>query len=227
MLNYTIHDLPKIDRPREKLIKYGPEKLTDAELLAILLRTGKKGMSAVTLASKILMDFKDSQLSDLTYNQLNTVHGLGPAKSTEIVACFELSKRVLKGKQSKIYSTPKDVWNELKDIRSRKREHFVVIYLDSRNQEIKKEVISIGTLNASLVHPREVFECAVRNFAAHIMIAHNHPSNNKEPSEADVEITKRLVKSGEILGIGVIDHVIVTDREWYSFKENKLIATKS
>lgn len=225
-MSYKIHDLPKIERPREKLIKYGPEKLSDAELLAILLRTGRKGMSAVALASKIINEFKDSQLSNLTYEELKKIHGLGPAKATEIVACFELGKRVLKGKQSKIYLSPKDVWEELKEFRNRKREHFIVIYLDSRNQEIKKEVISIGTLNTSLVHPREVFECAVRNFAAHIMVAHNHPSNNSEPSEADIDITNRLVKSGEILGIGVIDHVIVTEHEWYSFREKNLITSK-
>lgn len=148
---------------------------------------------------------------------------MGPAKACEIVACFELGKRLLKSKKAGIYLKPRDVWEELKDLRDYKKEHFVIFYLDSRNQEIKREIISVGSLNANLVHPREVFEPAVRNLAAQIILAHNHPSGDPEPSEDDLEITKRLVESGKILGIEVIDHIIVTKGGFLSLKEKNLI----
>jgi len=134
-----------------------------------------------------------------------------------------LGKRLLKDKKAQIYLSPKEVWEELKDLRDHKKEHFVIFYLDSRNQEIKRDIISIGSLNANLVHPREVFEPAVRNLAAQVLLAHNHPSGNPEPSEDDLEITKKLVESGKILGIEVIDHIIVVKNGFLSFKEKNLI----
>ena len=219
----TIKDLPKVERPREKLIKYGPEKLSNSELLAILLRSGKKGENVVELANKILKRFRADKLSHLTFDELKDYPGLGPAKACEIVACFELGKRLLKGKKARIYLKPKEVWEELKDIRNNKKEHFVIFYLDSRNQEIKREIISIGSLNANLVHPREVFEPAVRNLAAQIILAHNHPSGDTEPSEEDLTITKRLVEAGKIMGIEVVDHIIVAKNGFFSFKEKNLI----
>lgn len=219
----TIKELPKVERPREKLMRYGPEKLSNSELLAILLRSGKKGENVVELASKILKRFGTDKLPYLTVEELKDYPGLGPAKACEIVACFELGKRLLKGKKARIYLKPKEVWEELKDIRDNKKEHFVVFYLDSRNQEIKREIISVGSLNASLVHPREVFEPAVRNLAAQIILAHNHPSGNPEPSEDDLAITKRLVEAGKIMGIEVVDHIIVVKNEYFSFKEENLM----
>lgn len=129
----------------------------------------------------------------------------------------------MQNKKSSLIISPKDVWNELKDIRDNKKEHFVVFYLDSRNQEIKREIISVGSLNANLVHPREVFEPAIRNLAAQIVIAHNHPSGDTDPSEDDLEITKRLVAAGKILGIDILDHVIVSKIGHFSFKDRGLI----
>ncbi len=219
----TIRDLPKVDRPREKLIKYGPEKLSNSELLAILLRTGKKGENVVELASKILKKFGAKNLTNLEFDELKKYPGLGPAKACEVVACFELGKRLLKDKKAQIYLSPKDVWDELKDLRDHKKEHFVTFFLDSRNQEIKREIISVGSLNASLVHPREVFEPAVKNLAAQVILAHNHPSGDTDPSEEDLEMTKRLVEAGKILGIEVVDHIIVTKNSFLSFKEKNLI----
>jgi len=219
----TIKDLPKVERPREKLMQYGPEKLSNSELLAILLRSGKKGENVVELAGKILRKFGAKGLPNLTFNDLKKHSGLGPAKACEIVACFELGKRLLKDKKAQIYLKPKEVWEELKDIRDYKKEHFVIFYLDSRNQEIKREIISVGSLNANLVHPREVFEPAVRNLAAQVILAHNHPSGDHEPSEDDLEITKRLVESGKILGIEVVDHIVVTKKGFLSFKEKNLL----
>jgi len=218
-----IKELPKVERPREKLINYGPEKLSNSELLAIILRSGTKEENVVELANKILKRFSADELPNLTFNDLKDYPGLGPAKACEIIACFELGKRLLKDKKSEIYLKPQDVWEELKDLREHKKEHFVIFYLDSRNQEIKREIISVGSLNANLVHPREVFEPAVRNLAAQIILAHNHPSGDPEPSEDDLEITKRLVESGKILGIEVIDHIIITKTGFMSFKEKGLI----
>ena len=219
----TIKDLPKVERPREKLMQYGPGKLSNSELLAIVLRSGKKGENVIELANKILKRFSKDELPNLTFNDLKDYSGLGPAKACEIVACFELGKRLLKDKKAEIYLQPKEIWEELKDLRDHKKEHFVIFYLDSRNQEIKREIVSVGSLNANLVHPREVFEPAVRNLAAQIILAHNHPSGDPEPSEDDLEITKRLVESGKILGIEVIDHIIITKTGFISFKEKNLI----
>lgn len=219
----AIKDLPKVERPREKLIQYGPEKLSNSELLAILLRSGKQGENVVELSNKILKRFSANGLPKLTFNDLKDYPGLGPAKACEIVACFELGKRLLKDKKAEIYLKPKDVWEELKDLREYKKEHFVIFYLDVRNQEIKREIISVGSLNANLVHPREVFEPAVRNSAAQIILAHNHPSGDPEPSEDDLLLTKKLVESGKILGIEVADHIIVAKDNFFSFKNKGII----
>lgn len=218
-----LKDKPKIEWPREKLEKYGPGKLSNADLLAIILRSGKKGQNVISLASKILNKFGDRELAKAGLEDLKKHPGLGPAKACEIIACFELGRRLLNGKKTQIYLSPKDVWNELREIREHKKEHFMIFYLDTRNQEIKRETISIGSLNASLVHPREVFEPAIRNLAAQIILAHNHPSGDPEPSDNDLEITRTLVKGGKILGIAVVDHIIVTKDKFLSFKGRKLM----
>ena len=219
----TIKEMAVADRPREKLIKYGPEKLNNSELLATILGTGVKGENAVELANRILKRFSGNQLALLSAEDLDQAIGLGPAKACEIVACFELGKRLLKNKKSELFLSPKDVWDELKEIRNHKKEHFVIFYLDTRNQEIKREVISVGTLNANLVHPREVFEGAIASHAAQIIVAHNHPSGDHEPSEDDLLITKRLVEAGKILGIDLLDHIIVARDSYLSFKEKNLL----
>ena len=218
-----IKDLPKVDRPREKLEKYGPERLSNSELLAILLRTGSEGINVVELANKILKKFSSDGISKANVKELKNTFGLGSAKACEVVACFELGRRLLQNKQSVLILEPKDVWKELKDIRDNKKEHFVIFYLDSRSQEIKREIISVGSLNANLVHPREVFEPAVRNLAAQFVIAHNHPSGNPEPSKEDLEITQKLVESGKILGIEMVDHIIVSKDSFVSLREKGVI----
>jgi DNA repair protein RadC len=217
-----LKNIPKIELPREKLIKYGPEKLSEPELLAILLRSGQKGQNVIELSKKIIKKFNTSGIIQAKYKDLKNIPGLGPAKACEIVACFELGKRLLKEKKVRPYLTPKDVWEECKDIRDNKKEHFMIFYLDSRSQEIKRDIISIGTLNSSLVHPREVFEPAVRHVAAHIIAVHNHPSGDLEPSEADILLTKRLHDAGKIIGIELLDHIIVTKTDFLSLKENNL-----
>jgi len=222
-LPMRIKDLPKVERPREKLEKYGPERLLNSELLAILLRSGAKGINVVELSSKILKKFSGVGLAKASVKELKNTFGLGVAKACEIVACFELGRRLLQNKQSALLLSPQDVWTELKDTRTHKKEHLVIFYLDVHNQEVKKEVISVGTLSSHLVHPREVFEPAIQNLAAQLIVAHNHPSGNLSPSDEDLEITKQLVEAGKILGIELIDHVIIGKKGFFSFKQQKLI----
>jgi len=149
--------------------------------------------------------------------------GIGLVKACQLISCFELGKRFLKEKKSTLIMKPEDIWREMKEIRGNKKEYLVIFYLDVRNQVIRKEIISIGSLNSSLIHPREVFEPAVSHLAAQIIISHNHPSGDPSPSEEDIEVTKRLIQVGEILGIEIIDHVIVTEKEFFSMKEKKII----
>lgn len=211
-----LKELPSVDRPREKLIRYGPEKLANAELLALLLGHGTKGLNVVELAKKLLTNFHSGALADATVEQLTQTHGLGQAKAAQVVAMFELSRRLLKNKQAELIMTPEDAFEALADIRDNKKEHFVVFYLDARNQTINREVISVGTLTESLVHPREVFEPAIRNNAAQILVAHNHPSGNIDPSSEDLRVTTRLKEASVLLGIGLIDHIVVTKNEYRS-----------
>lgn len=221
-----IKDIPKIDRPREKLIKSGPKFLKDYELLAILLGTGTKGKNVLEIAQGILLNFPKKKLLGLNFDQLKKINGIGPAKATQVLSAFEFAKRVLEVDSSNILptiQTTKDIIAQVSYLREHKKENFVVLYLNSRYELLAKETISVGTLNASLVHPREVFEPAARYFAAQIILAHNHPSGNSEPSEDDLDLTKRIVESGKILGIEVIDHVIISNSNSFSFKDKKLI----
>ena len=218
----TIKELPKVERPREKLEKYGADKLATYELLAILLRTGTREMNVCELSKKIIRKF-GVDVHKINFSELKKIHGLGTAKALEIIACFELGKRFLKDKKSTLLLSPKDVWENLRDIRNNKKEHFVVFYLDARNQEIQREIISVGILNANLVHPREVFEPAVRNNTVQILVSHNHPSGDTSPSGDDMEVTRRLVEAGKILGIEIIDHVIVSQNSFFSLKGEGLL----
>jgi len=218
-----LHDLPKQDRPREKLIKYGPNKLSNHELLAIILGSGRKGKNVLELAKEVLRKINKEELLTTYVLTLKKQAGIGLVKACQLISCFELGKRFLKEKKSTLIMKPEDIWREMKEIRGNKKEYLVIFYLDVRNQVIRKEIISIGSLNSSLIHPREVFEPAVSHLAAQIIISHNHPSGDPSPSEEDIEVTKRLIQVGEILGIEIIDHVIVTEKEFFSMKEKKII----
>lgn len=215
--NFTIRDMPRIEKPREKLEKYGPDKLSNEELLAIILRTGKAGKNVIQLAKEVLT--KIPKPAEAKIEDLKSIKGIGTAKACEIISVFELGKRLLQNKQQRIVKDAEDIWNSLQDIINLKKEHFIVFFLDPRNQEIKREIISIGTLDMSLVHPREVFEPAIRYLASHIILAHNHPSGELDPSQADLLVTKKLVASGKLLGIEVLDHIIVSNKGWYSMQE--------
>lgn len=216
----TLKQLERQDRPREKLAKYGPDKLKDSELLALILGSGTKGIDVLELSRKILTRYRNKEIGSASIKDLTEIKGLGTAKASEIVACFELGRRFLNGKSASIILSPEDVWNRMADIRESKKEHFIVFYLDSRNQEIKREIVSMGTLNESLVHPREVFEQAIKNNAASVILAHNHPSGNVESSQDDIDMTKKLIKAGKLLGIEVTDHVIVAKACWKSILDS-------
>ncbi len=214
--------LPKVDMPREKLQKYGTNKLKDYELLAILLGSGIKGLNVLELSKKILIIIKKIGIKKITLEELLKVKGLGKAKASQIFAVLELGKRLNTENRQEILSAS-DVWNFCSDIRVMQKEHFVVFYLDTQNCLIERQTISIGTLNTSLVHPREVFEPALLFHAASIIIAHNHPSGELTPSLEDKEITKRLIQAGKIIGIELVDHVILGKSGYLSFQEKNMI----
>lgn len=222
-----IKDLPQRDRPRERLLNEGPEHLSNAELLAILLRTGSRGENVVTLAGRLLKRFQTLRnLSDATIQELKDIHGIGPAKSAQILAGITLAHRMSKEQvgEKEDLSSPSKIYELLRvELRDRKKELFVLLMLDGKNRLIERVDISEGTLTSSLVHPREVFRPAIRSSAAAVVFAHNHPSGDPTPSKEDIQITERLVDSGEILGIEVLDHVIIGDDGYRSFDELDLI----
>ncbi|MFH1827218.1 MAG: DNA repair protein RadC [bacterium] len=212
-----IKDIYKGDRPRERLLKFGPTKLKDFELLAIVIGNGTKGKNVIELSKSILRNRSVKHLAKLEFNELLKIKGIGSVTASKIFAAIEFANRI-KNKSSTIIYSPNDIWKELKDTAYKNKEYFIVFCLDSRNKIIKKELISIGTLNTSLVHPREVFEPAIKNLSAQIVIAHNHPSGDVNPSEEDIEITNKLLKAGILLGIQIMDHVIVSKNKFLSFK---------
>lgn len=203
----------------------GAENLKDSELLAILLRTGKAGKNVIEIASQILTKYSKKRLLQMTYEDLVKIGGIDSAKATTLLAAFELSKRALEVNDTNLptISDTKDAIAHLTDLRNLKKEHFVALYINARNKLTHKEVISVGTLTANLVHPREVFEVAMTHAAVEIVVAHNHPSGDPEPSNADLEITKRLVEAGKLMGIKVLNHIIITKENYFSFKDKGLI----
>lgn len=217
-----IKDLEKIDLPREKLAKYGSDKLKDHELLAILLGSGIKGLNVLELSKKILKVVEKAGIKNITLDNLLEIKGLGKAKASQVFALFELGKRLNTQDKTEILSA-QDVWKLSADICESKKEHFVAFYLDTQNNLIERQIISIGTLNSSLVHPREVFEPAIALHSASIIIAHNHPSQDITPSTEDKKITERLIESGKILGIEVIDHIILSKSSYLSFQQEHLL----
>lgn len=221
-----IRDLPSLDRPREKLKAKGPQNLKDVELLAILLGTGYQGKNVLQLAKSILNKYRRRKLLTLTYDELVKIKGVSQAKASTILAAAELFKRALKIKDDEtlpIIKSVNDVVAQSVYMRGKKREHFQVIYLNARNEMIDKKPMFVGTLNANLVHPREIFSRAVENSAASIILVHNHPSGDPEPSEDDLKMTKCLTEAGKIMGIEVLDHIILAKNKVFSFKERKLI----
>lgn len=225
MKKIKIKDLPKIERPREKLISKGPQNLKDEELLAILLGTGRKGKNVLEIAKQILRKYSKKRLLNLKYEDLIKIKGINSAKACTILAAQELVKRALKVREETlpIIHSINDVVAQAVYLRDKKREHLMAIYLNARNEMIFKKPMFVGTLNANLVHPREIFAEALKQNAASVILVHNHPSGEPTPSKADIEITKRIKEAGKIMGIDVLDHIIITKTKVFSFKEKKLI----
>ena len=222
----ALRDLHKDDKPREKLFKKGVEALKNDELLAILLGSGVQGKDVRKLSKEIiaLMDRHFDKLSDrsLTLEKLCDIHGLGIAKASQILASLELSKRYLIRTNRRI-TDAKDVYEELHKYANRQQEHFLTITLDGASHIINTRTVFIGTLNQSLVHPREVFADAIADRAAGIIIAHNHPSGTLEASRADVAITQRLMEVSKLVGIELLDHVILAKEGYFSFSDEGLL----
>jgi DNA repair protein RadC len=204
-----MQDKRKDERPREKLQKRGPGGLSDLELLMAIIGSGNK-QADVTKISKDVKSLIQAKGSDLTYEDLLTIKSLGPAKASQIMAGFELWRRQFEVTDRPIIDSPEKAVEQLTDIRNKKQEYFVCLTLDGANRLIAKRVITIGTLTSSLVHPREVFADAITDRAASIIVAHNHPSGNLDPSPADIDVTKRLQDAAKLLGIALNDHIIVT-----------------
>ena len=213
----SITQLENIDKPREKLIKKGANALKDYELLAILLGSGVQGKDVIKLSQEIIKLFEDD-FENLNLEKLLSIHGLGLAKASQILSSIELSRRYLI-KQNKKITSAKDVYEELKEYHNKKQEYFLALYLDGANHLIQTKIITIGILNQSLVHPREVFSYAIEKRCASIIVAHNHPSGILEASSEDINVTKRLQESGKILGIELLDHLIITNDGFVSLKE--------
>ncbi|MDD4902162.1 MAG: DNA repair protein RadC [Patescibacteria group bacterium] len=220
-----IKDLPRHERPREKLIAKGAMNLKDKELLAILLGTGRVGKNVLDMAQEILAKHPMKKLLASDYVKLSSIKGIGPSKACSLLAAFELTKRALEVEDNNLplINSAKDAVAQLQELRIAKKEHFVVLYLNARNQLIHRETISVGTVNASLIHPREIFEPAIKNLASQIIVAHNHPSGDLSASEEDLKITKRLAAAGELLGIEVLDHLIIVANNFSSLKESGVL----
>lgn len=225
-----IKDLPVCERPYEKLEKYGAEMLTNSELLAIIIKTGGRNDTSVTLAQRILSQDDENQglsfLHNYTIEQLMKIEGVGRVKAIQVKAVMELAKRTASSgsRQRVIIKTPEDVVSLLMEqMRHYKKEVFKIILLNTKSQVIKYFDISVGSLNSSIVHPREVFSEAVKVSCSAVIFAHNHPSGDPEPSREDIETTKRLIDAGNILGIKVFDHIIIGDKSYISLKEKGLM----
>lgn len=217
----TIKQLENIDKPREKLIKKGANSLKNYELLAVLLGSGVQGKDVIKLSHEIVKLFEED-FENLNLEKLSGIHGLGLAKASQILSSIELSRRYLI-KQNKKITSAKDVYDELREYQNKQQEYFLTLYLDGANHLIQTKIITIGILNQSLVHPREVFSYAIEKRCATVIVAHNHPSGILEASIEDINVTKRLKESGKILGIELLDHLIITKDGYLSLKEKDLL----
>jgi DNA repair protein RadC len=222
-----LRDLPHEERPRERMMQYGAEALSHAELLAILLRTGSHQESAIHLAQRIMNKVGSIRnLVDLSIDELKQIKGIGSAKAVQLKAGIELGQRLARARMSDTVTirSPRDAMDLLgEQLRYLQKEHFVCLFLNTKNHVIAQETLSMGSLNASIVHPREIFRAAIKCSSASIVCAHNHPSGDPTPSPEDISLTSRLVEAGHIIGIEVLDHVIIGDGDFVSLKEQGLM----
>lgn len=221
--SFTIHDLPVSERPRERLQKLGAAALSAQELLALILGRGIAGESVMVTAQRLLSQFGSLKgTASASIEELSQVRGIGTAKAAQIKAAFELANRLesyAETGQKPVVKTPEDVVGLVRGrLKDKRKEHFLALMLDTRSQLIKVAEISVGSLDTSIVHPREVFQEAISASAASVIFVHNHPSGDTTPSEDDIGLTKRLAEAGEIVGIDVLDHVIIGAKSYLSLK---------
>ncbi len=223
--SFTVRDLPPDERPRERLIHRGAEALSAQEILALILGRGVRGESVMVTAQKLLSKFGSLRgIADSSVEELSQVNGIGPAKAAQLKAAFDLSRRLAEGPRESRpqVKSPEDVVSVAGGaLKGKKKEHFLVLLLDTRNRLIRMSPVSMGSLDSSIVHPREVFKEAISASAASVIFVHNHPSGDPEPSPDDIELTRRLVDAGRLLGILVLDHVIVGDGSFLSLKGSR------
>lgn len=220
-----MRDVPLNDRPREKLVNFGPEVLGDSELLAILISSGNKERGVMDISKGILGKYNFSRLSRMSVAQLGKEFGVGRAKACQICACFEMGRRASGFVDGDVkINCAEDVMKmfgaRMMDLES---ENFKVVYLNARRRVLKEKTLFVGTLDESVVHPREIFKVALEEGAAGVILVHNHPSGDPTPSDDDVKITKELIEAGKILGVDVLDHVIIGRNGYWSIMENGLV----
>ncbi len=221
-----IKEMPEQNRPRERFLKQGPEALSDAELFAILLRTGtkgkkgEKGENVIEMSNRLMKEYGLDKLLDCSLVELRKIKGIGPAKAMQILTIAELQKRINQAKTPLTKITcAEDVFDYFHErLKDKKEEHFYILMLNTQNIIIGEELISKGILDASIIHPREVFKPAIKNSASKIILVHNHPSGDCFPSGDDITITKKLVEFGEKFGIKVVDHIILGNNDWWNWK---------
>ena len=218
-----IRDFPSSERPRERFLRDGPQSLSNQEIIALLLRTGTKNESVLQLSERLLTYFDGLRLlKDASIEEMTSIHGIGEAKAIQLLAAVEIGRRIgnLRYPERYVIRSPEDCANYcMNDMRFLTQEHFVCVYLNTKNQVLHKQTIFIGSLNASIVHPREVFKEAFRRSAASIICLHNHPSGDPTPSKEDIDVTKRLLECGRMIGIDVLDHLIIGEKKYISLKE--------
>ncbi len=216
-----IKDLPKQNRPRERFLKYGAETLSDAELFSIILRTGTLEENVIDMSNRLIKEYGLDKLFECSLKELQKIKGMGPGKAMQILAMAELRKRYSQSKNIiKKITCAKNVFDYFHErLKDKKEEHFYILMLNTQNYLIGEQLISKGILDSSIVHPREIFKPAIKNSASKIILVHNHPSGDPTPSQEDLEITRKLIKSGEELGIRVVDSIIIAEDKFWNKKD--------
>ena len=217
-----IKDLPDSSKPRERFLKHGPEALSDAELFAIILRTGTLDENVIDMSNRLIAEYGLDKLFDCSLKELQKIKGIGPSKAMQILAMAELGKRYNQSQipQKKKITCAEDVFNLMHEkLKDKKEEHFYVLMLNNLSYLIDERLISKGTLDKTLIHPREIFRYAIKNASSKIILVHNHPDGDPMPSLNDLEVTEELVKAGNLIGIKIIDHVIIGKNRKWSWKE--------
>jgi len=217
-----IKDISVENRPRERLEKQGVAVLSDAELLAVILKTGNRNENVIDMSNRLLAKYGIAKLSSCSLKELQAINGIGSAKASQILALFEFNKRHNLAKHNgKPLRSAQDVFNYIEPkISNLDRECFMVLHLDTKNTVLKEEIVSVGTLNGAIIHPRELFKSAIKESANSVILVHNHPSGDPTPSREDKEVTERVIEAGKLLDIDVLDHVIIGNGSYWSFKES-------